>query len=122
MSAHPINLFVRFLLEMAALVVIGIWGWKVGTEDFRIGLAFGLPVLTAAIWGIFAVPNDPSRSGKAPIPVIGSVRLLIEIGIFVLAIWALYELDFVKLGWLFGSIVILHYAVSFDRILWLMKH
>jgi hypothetical protein len=122
MSSHPINLFVRFLLEMTAIVVIGIWGWKFGTEVFRIVLAVGLPTLTAAIWGIFAVPNDPSRSGKAPVPVNGSIRLLIELAIFVLTIWALYELDFVMLSWLFGSVVILHYAVSFNRILWLMKH
>ena len=122
MGSHPINLFVRFLLELAALLVIGIWGWKFGSEDFRIILALGLPILIAAIWGIFAVPNDPSRSGKAPVPVIGSVRLLIELTIFVLTIWALNELEFVKLSWLFGSAVVLHYAISYDRILWLIKH
>ena len=122
MGSHPINLFVRFLLELAALLVIGIWGWKFGSEDFRIILALGLPILIAAIWGIFAVPNDPSRSGKAPVPVIGSVRLLIELTIFVLTILALNELEFVKLSWLFGSTVVLHYAISYDRILWLIKH
>jgi len=122
MGTHPINLFVRFLLEMTALIAIGIWGWKFGSEDFRIVLALGLPILTAAIWGIFAVPNDPSRSGKAPVPINGRVRLLLEFVIFMLSIWGLYEMEFVKLSGLFGSIVILHYAVSFDRILWLIKY
>ena len=122
MGSHPVNLFVRFLLELAALLVTGIWGWKFGSEDFRIILALGLPMLIAAIWGVFAVPNDPSRSGKAPVPVIGSVRLLIELAIFVLTIWALNELEFVKVSWLFGSTVVLHYAISYDRILWLIKH
>ncbi|WP_280456932.1 DUF2568 domain-containing protein, partial [Nocardia carnea] len=32
-----------------------------------------LPVVAAAAWGVFAVPDDPSRSGAAPVAVPGPV-------------------------------------------------
>ena len=28
MGSHPINLTIRFLLEVVALVSVGMWGWK----------------------------------------------------------------------------------------------
>ena len=31
MSAHPLNLALRFLLELAAWASMGYWGWKRGT-------------------------------------------------------------------------------------------
>ena len=30
MSSHPVNLGLRFLLELAALITLGIWGWHMG--------------------------------------------------------------------------------------------
>ncbi len=122
MGSHPINLLLRFLLEMTALLVLGIWGWKFGQGPFRFVLGFGFPILTAAIWGIFAVPNDPSRSVKAPIPILGSLRLFIEFLVFALSIWAVYDLEFIKLSWILGIIVLTHYGISFDRIIWLLKN
>ena len=37
------------------------------------------PIIIAVVWGTFAVPDDPSRSGAAPIVVAGFVRLAIEL-------------------------------------------
>jgi len=67
MSLHPISLALRFLLELAALIALGLWG----AHQAGIALALALPATAAALWGIFAVPGDPSRSGKAPVPVSG---------------------------------------------------
>ena len=78
MSSNPINLAVRFLLEIFSLAVIGVWGWKQSDSWEKYVLAIGLPVIAAVIWGTFAVANDPSRSGNAPVPVSGIVRLGIE--------------------------------------------
>jgi hypothetical protein len=118
----PLNLAIRFLLEIAALVALGVWGWRYGNETWlKSILALGLPIIAAAIWGIFNVPNDPSRSGAAPIVVPGIVRLTLELLIFALATLVLYNLDYPSLSWLLGSILILHYLVSYDRILWLIK-
>ena len=93
MSSNPINLAVRFLLEIFSLAVIGIWGWKQSDNWERYVLAIGLPVIAAVIWGTFAVANDPSRSGNAPVPVSGIVRLCIEFLFFGFATWALYNME-----------------------------
>ena len=76
----------------------------------------------AAMWGVFAVKDDPSRSGKTVIPTSGIIRLILELVFFGLAAWALFDLGYLKTGFAFSFLVVLHYALSFDRILWLIKH
>ncbi len=90
MGSNPLNLAFRFLLEIAALAAMTYWGWTQHDGIWRIVFAVGVPLLAAVLWGTFAVPDDPSRSGKAPVPVPGIVRLLLELAIFTFAIWALY--------------------------------
>lgn len=121
MGSHPINLGLRFILELAALFALGYWGSQQGSGIVSVLLAVGLPVIAAAVWGIFAVPNDPSRSGKAPVVVSGLVRLLIEGALFLLAILALLNLGQSTLAVVFAIVVILHYAASYDRIAWLLR-
>lgn len=122
MASNPINLAVRFLLEVFALISTGIWGWQQSENWPKFFLGLGLPLILAAVWGTFAVPDDPSRSGKAPVPVPGYLRLLIELIIFSIAIWALYDLGYLKLTWIMGLMVLIHYVISYDRILWLFRH
>lgn len=121
MGSNPINLTVRFLLELTAFFSFGYWGWNSTSGWTRYLLAFVFPIVAAVLWGIFAVPGDPSRSGKAPVPVPGLLRLLLELVIFGSACWALCDTGLPNLSWIVGGLVILHYAVSYDRILWLIK-
>jgi hypothetical protein len=121
MGSHPINLAVRFLLELAALAAMGVWGWRKGEGWTRMLLALAIPIAGALLWGTFAVPNDPSRSGKAPVAVPGILRLLLELAIFGFATWALFDRGLTALGWTLGVLVVVHYVVSYDRILWLIK-
>ena len=121
MGSNPINLAVRFLLEMSALIAMGIWGWNQGDSWFRYLLAFGIPLMAASIWGIFAVPDDPSRSGSAPVAIHGLLRLLIEIAFFTFAVWVIYDLGYSSLWWILALIVAIHYFISYDRILWLIR-
>lgn len=102
-------------------MAIGIWGLGQSAGWVHISLGLGMPIIVGAIWGIFAVPNDPSRSGKAPLSIPGTVRLLIEIAILTFASWALYDLGFVRLGVVFGILITIHYLLSYDRIIWLMS-
>ena len=81
----------------------------------------GIPIILAIIWGIFAVPNDPSRSGRAPIITPGVIRLIIEFGFFAFATWSLYDMELKKLSLTLGIIVVLHYIVPYDRIIWLVS-
>jgi hypothetical protein len=113
LSANPINLALRFLLELAALLAMGAWGWRQGEGVVRFILAFGVPLLAAAVWGVFRVPNDP---GKAPVVVPGVLRLALELAYFAFAVWALFDIGAQAWGWALGVIVVLHYLVSYDRV------
>ena len=121
MGSHPINLIFRFILEICALISIGIWGWKQVDGLFKLVLSIGIPIIIAFIWGIFAVPNDPSRSGKAPVVVSGILRLIIEFTIFSFAVWSLYNIGFISLSWILGIALLVHYTLSYDRIIWLLN-
>lgn len=118
MSAHPINLGLRFLLEIAALIALGIWGWQKGDGWVRFLLAVGIPLIAAIVWATFRVPNDP---GRAPVATPGLLRLILELSLFVFATWALYDLKLTALAWVFGIITFLHYVSSYDRVLWIIK-
>ena len=120
MGSHPLNLAVRFLLEIAALVALGYWGFDLHSGVWRFILGIGLPVLAAAAWGTFAVPGDPSRSGKAPVPIPGILRLLLELALFGSAAWALYAVGKQALALILACITLVHYALSYDRVAWLI--
>lgn len=120
MGSHPINLIFRFILELCALTAIGIWSWKQSDGLFKFVLSIGLPIIIATIWGVFAVPEDPSRSGTAPVVVSGIVRLAIELAIFAFAIWSLYNISSIGYSRILGIAVLLHYILSYDRIIWLL--
>lgn len=120
MGSHPVNLAFRFLLELAALLAMGLWGWKQSEGAIRVLMALAVPAVAGALWGTLAVPGDPSRSGSAPVAVPGTVRLAIELLFFVFATWALYKVQGTNLSVLFGAAVIIHYALSYDRVMWLI--
>jgi hypothetical protein len=120
MGAHPLNLAGRFLLEIAALAVLGTWAWYSRNDGLRIVAAVSVPMVCAVLWGTFAVPHDPTRSGSAPVPVSGVVRLALEFGFFASATAAFAHLGFVRLAIMFGAAVAIHYVVSHERVRWLI--
>jgi len=122
MGSHPINLTVRFLLEIIALISMGAWGWNKTDGLSKYLLAIGIPILTAIVWGVFAVPNDPSRSGQTIVVTSGIVRLVIELSIFSLATLAVFNTGHQKMSLAFAIIVIIHYLISYDRIIWLLDN
>lgn len=121
MGKHPLNLALRFVLELAAWFAMGYWGWTQHEGFSRFLWVIGLPLMTAILWGTFAVPDDPSRSGKAPIPVPGFIRLLLEFAFFTLGVLCCFGAGQPIWGWILGITVLLHYAISYDRIIWLLK-
>ena len=122
MGSPPINLVLRFILELAALFALGCWGWTQPAGFWRFIWAVGLVGLAAIVWGTFAVPDDPSRSGRAPVPVPGAVRLIIELALLAAGIWAFFTADQALFGLALGILTFLHYALSYDRINWLLKN
>ena len=121
MDANSINLGVRFLLEVASLISLGAWGWSLGEGNLKFIYALAIPVFAMVMWGVFAVPNDPSRSGAAPIPVPGLIRLALEISLFTVAIFSLISIRQLTLAWMLGIVVSVHYIYSYERILWLLR-
>lgn len=121
MSKHPVNLAIRFALEVTAIVSFSVWGLKLLDSWVSIILAILLPLIFALLWGVFAVPNDPSRSGKTVVVTPGPIRLVLELVLFGAAAWMLFDLDFQKPGWIFSALVLIHYVSSYDRIAWLLK-
>ena len=119
MSKHWLNQLFRFLLELTALFCVGYWGSSQGSGFTQYVLAIFLPVIMAVSWAVFRYPNDPKINPV--IPVSGKVRLLLEFFFFLFAILALYDLGHPGRGADFAFIVILHYGISYDRVLILFR-
>ena len=117
MSAHPANLLLRFALEVIALVVVGQWGWQQPEGPMRYVYTFGLPLLLAAVWGIFRYPGDIAQMKKPPVAVSGKVRLLIELLVFGVAVWSCFAAGRAFFGVVYGFTLLLHYFLSLDRVI-----
>ena len=120
MGFHPANLALRFVLELAALAGISGLGFAVGGGVMRWVLGIGMPVVAMAAWGTFNVPGDRSRSGRAPVPVPGWLRLLIEVSVFGLGAAGWFAFAPAWLAWTNFVLVVVHFAFSGDRLAWLL--
>ena len=97
------------------------WGWTQQAGVVRVISAIGLPIVAAALWYIFAVPDEPHRRGEAPVAVPGTVRLVLELALFAFAAWGLYNAGAKQLSWIMGVVVLVHYVISYDRVGWLIR-
>ncbi|NEW40170.1 YrdB family protein [Nocardia cyriacigeorgica] len=114
-------LAVRLILELAALTAFGVLGWRAFDSPWKYALVVILPIAGATLWGTFAVPDDPSRSGNAPIPVDGRVRLLVEMVVLFGGALALWAADLPRWALAFAAILVAYHAVAYDRIHWLIS-
>lgn len=117
-TIHPLNLALRFVLELVALYAMGRWGWMQASGFWRYVLALVVPAVAAALWGIFRVPGDP---GPAPVAVPGIVRLALEAVFFGFAVWALYTTGATTWAWAFAVVVLIHYGLDLGRVTWMLK-
>ena len=122
MSAHPLNLALRFILELSALFALGFRGWTQHEGILRVVMAFAIPLAAAVLWGVFSTPGDRSRSANAVVPTPGALRLVMELLFFAAAAWSFYVADHRITAFVFAGVVVLHYGLSYDRIAWLVKH
>jgi len=119
LSLNPVNLTIRFLLELAMFAALAYWGWNQHEGIARGLLGAGLPLGAAALWGVFRVPNDP---GKAPVAVPGIVRLGLELALFAAAVILLADAGQPTAAAILGVVTIVHYIVSIDRIRWMLAY
>ena len=117
----PINLALRFALELAALTAIGWWGSSLIESGWRWVLGLGLVVAVATLWGTFAVPGDPSRGGQGLVVIPGLARLGLELLVFAAGVYALRAMGRPGLSAAMGILVVAHYLWSYERVLWLLE-
>lgn len=113
-------LAVRLVLELTALAAFGVLGWRAFDSPWKYALVVILPFAAAALWGTFAVPNDPSRSGKAPIPVAGRMRLAVEWAVLFGGAAALWAAGLPWWASAFAAILVIYHVIAHDRIRWLI--
>ena len=114
-----LNLVLRFVLELVALVAAGTWGFV--TFDnwaLRLLFGFGIPVVMAAAWGVFRVPGD---GGPPIIAVGGRVRLVLEGVFFAVAGGLLGAAGYSVLATIFAIVLFVHYAIGYERTLALLS-
>lgn len=120
-AGDTMNLLLRFCLELAALTGIGMAAFQAGDGVIGYAYATAAVLLAAAAWGVFNVPDDPSRSGKAPVRVPGPVRLAIELAILLGGSLAFYLAGHSWIALAHAALIALHYALSGERLRWLLK-
>jgi hypothetical protein len=116
MYLRPVDLVLRAVLEIAAVIGLLLGGWAAAGGAVGALLALAAPVVAGAAWATFRVPGDP---GPSPWPVSGSARLALE-----LVLLALGALGWLLAGWLLvgllvGALIVGHYLMTADRVRWL---
>ncbi|MFJ7744644.1 YrdB family protein [Peribacillus sp. NPDC097295] len=97
-----INIALRFILEVCALVFFTYWGFQSSQGILKkLVLGIGSPMLIAIIWGVFGSP-------AAPIPAQVFLRILLELLIFGLATLALYSSGKPTLAIIYAIIVVIN--------------
>lgn len=119
-SLNPAMLAVRFLLELIAIASFGVYGWRAFDSPWRYLLVVVLPIAAAVLWGTFAVPDDPSRSGAAPVPVPGPVRLVVEVAVLFGGAAALWGAGLSRLALVSAAVLVAYHLLAYDRVLWLL--
>lgn len=120
MEGKAWNSGIRLSIELFSLGVMGVWGWQQAAGVWSYVLAGGIPLAAAVLWGLFAVPGDPSRSGRAPLPVPGWVRLILEGSIFGAAVVMAWDLGASLTALILLALLIGHYLFDLERIRWLL--
>jgi hypothetical protein len=118
MGKNPINLALRFALELTSLFALGYWGFTQFDGVLRWLIGLGAPLVAATLWGTFRVDYEPK---KAPVRVPGIVRLGIEILVLGGGVLAFYLAGRPTWALINGALLVFHYAISYDRLAWLIR-
>lgn len=107
----------HFALELCAFGALTVWGFHSGSTGLgKAALGIGLPLAAAFLWGTFRVPNDP---GAATVAVPGWLRLILELGILGVSVWAVFALHKNGLAIAFAAAILIDYLLMIKRVLWL---
>jgi hypothetical protein len=74
-AARAANALLGFVLELAALAGLAVWGWNTGPTGVNVLLAVAAPTAAAVLWGAFVAPRAPRHPADP-------WRLLLEVAVF----------------------------------------
>ena len=112
------NDILRFALELASLAAIGRGAYLLSGGNWIV--AAGAPLAAAVLWTVFAVPGDPSRSGRAPVAVPGWLRLVLELCVFAAGAASLLAAGEPKLAGAMIAPLVVHHVLAWRRLRWLL--
>jgi hypothetical protein len=101
------NDVVAFLVELTALALIGLWGYRAGGALWaKVVLAIGLVLVASVAWGLFAAPRARFR--------IPWVTLLVKVVVLGAAVAAGFTI--LPLVWavVFGAVVVLNLVLMYS--------
>jgi hypothetical protein len=96
----------RFLLELAVLGAVGVWGHRAGGRGTRWLLALGAPLLVAVVWATYVTPDGSHATGDP-------ARLLLELAVFGAGVAALVAIGRRHPAHLLTAVVAVHLALTF---------
>ncbi len=114
MQSISANDVLRFVLELAGLAALAWWGFRAADGVLGVALGLGAPLLAAAAWGTFRVPNDPKPDPPVTVP--GQVRLMLEFDFFAAATLALWFGGAPTVALAFAAVTLAHYAMAHQRV------
>ncbi|WP_338870508.1 YrdB family protein [Spirosoma sp. SC4-14] len=101
-----LNQAVYFLLELCMLGAFGYAGFQNSQHPYgKYLLAIGLPLLAAAVWGVFAAPRSTHQLGFP-------YRTLFVLAIFGLAFFMLYQTGYSRLAITLGILAVISELIS----------
>ena len=109
-----INLGIRFLIELAVLIFIGIWGFTIdGSILLKGAVGIGGPLIVAILWGLFVAP-------KAIFSIPFPWKIGVELVIFLFGIWAVYSRFELLAAFVLAAMMMLnssyvHYKINFSQ-------
>ena len=105
-ALKSLNLGLRALMELGTVVALGYWGYTIGkTTGASMLLGIAVPMIGFGFWGLI----DFRQTG----PLAEPLRLIQELVISGLAALAWYAAGAETLGWVLGSIAIVHHVVLY---------
>lgn len=97
---------VAFLVEVASLALLGIWGWRRGhTTAVRWLLALVIPLAAAILWALFAAPRS-----RFDVPALEIATKVLVLGAAVVAAHAILPPPW---WWAFATVVMVNFVLLY---------
>ncbi|MEZ4634259.1 MAG: YrdB family protein [Caldilineaceae bacterium] len=101
---YSANAGIRFLLEICLLMVAAYWGFHTDAAmPMRISMSAGITILVVGIWGLWLAPKSAQRLQEP-------MRSVLELSLFAVAVWGLFQTGHFYLAVVFGAIYTLNKA------------